>query len=567
MRDLRLSGEIPADGSSKVIITMNSSAWRQYCLTNGRRSVWFFCLTATLVGAFGLFVAAVNAKESGGVFFRFTSEETSQLTGSAAKGHAEVPAERSSRLGTTKILIGDESTANSSGVVAIPKSIRQVSAQMTDPVPTDPVPLSDQNSIGVAPKSLLTEEFQVGSETLADAWRIALETSRSLQSKDYEYSQAQMDTRAALGVGLPKLTNASGRHTISESYATETSMMGFTIPTYLNDQDFTTSITSLTIPVYMGGRVRGMLQGANAAASAIAAGKQISTLDLKYEVASSYFLVFRVRRLLEVAQEAEKTIAGHEKDAKRLFENGVVTKNVVLSAEVALANARQDVIKAQNAAALSEAAYNRLLWRPLNTPVDISDEPIPELSGELETLTAEAIGRRPELTALAYKSRALAAEAKVRRADRLPQMAVVGSHNYFENSHLNTDSSFSGHVGMVWMPVDGGVSRARQQAANYESMAVTKQYEDAKTGIELQVYQNWLDETESRGRVEVARKAVVQANENLRVTTRGFQEGLINHTEVLDATAMWTQAQSNFANARYDAILSTYRLRRATGEL
>lgn len=567
MRDLRLSGEIPADGSSKVIITMNSSAWRQYCLTNGRRSVWFFCLTATLVGAFGLFVVAVNAKESGGVFFRFTSEETSQLTGSAAKGHAEVPAERSSRLGTTKILIGDESTANFSGVVAIPKSIRQVSAQMTDPVPTDPVPLSDQNSIGVAPKSLLTEEFQVGSETLADAWRIALETSRSLQSKDYEYLQAQMDTRAALGVGLPKLTNASGRHTISESYATETSMMGFTIPTYLNDQDFTTSITSLTIPVYMGGRVRGMLQGANAAASAIAAGKQISTLDLKYEVASSYFLVFRVRRLLEVAQEAEKTIAGHEKDAKRLFENGVVTKNVVLSAEVALANARQDVIKAQNAAALSEAAYNRLLWRPLNTPVDISDEPIPELSGELETLTAEAIGRRPELTALAYKSRALAAEAKVRRADRLPQMAVVGSHNYFENSHLNTDSSFSGHVGMVWMPVDGGVSRARQQAANYESMAVTKQYEDAKTGIELQVYQNWLDETESRGRVEVARKAVVQANENLRVTTRGFQEGLINHTEVLDATAMWTQAQSNFANARYDAILSTYRLRRATGEL
>ena len=55
--------------------------------------------------------------------------------------------------------------------------------------------------------------------------------------------------------------------------------------------------------------------------------------------------------------------------------------------------------------------------------------------------------------------------------------------------------------------------------------------------------------------------------ENLRVVNRGFKEGLIGHTEVLDAQTMRTQAQNNLANARYDAILATYHLQRAVGQL
>lgn len=507
------------------------------------------------------FLTVANAQKpsAGKTFFRFTSQETSQIPGWPKKASATAPTPTKQSFPTP---------AN---------AIRPASALITTPAPiSEAVNISEPARLSVPSGVYDTgEELTAGAETLDDAWRLALESSRSLQSKDYDYAKAEQDIRAAKGVGLPKLTNASGQHTVSEQYAMVGSiqlpqiMGGIKLPfeSDVLDKDFTTSITSLTVPIYMGGRVRGMIEAANSAASAIAAGKQISQLDLKYEVAQTYFLVFRVRKLLHVAQEAEKTIAGHEHDAKRLFENGLVTKNVVLSAEVALADARQNVIKAQNAVALSEAAFNRLLWRPLNAPVDITDMPIPDLSGDLDGLTELATARRPELTALAYKSRALAAESKVKRADWLPQVAVIGSHNYFENSHLNTDSSFSGHLGVVWMPLDGGVSQARQQASHYEALSVAKQYEDARTAITLQVYQCWLDEAQSRGRVEVARKAVEQANENLRVTTRGFQEGIINHTEVLDATAMWTQAQSNLANARYDAILSTYSLRRATGDL
>lgn len=410
-------------------------------------------------------------------------------------------------------------------------------------------------------------------ENLEDLWNIALESSRKLQSKDFQYAEAQEKASAARGVGLPKVTNASGWHAVSEQYAIEGSIdivpgvLSMPFQTAVLDQRFATSITALTVPVYMGGRVRGMIEAANSAAAAIASGREIGRLDLKFEVAQTYLLVLRVRSLLRVAEEAERTLEVHRKDAQRLFDTGIVNKNVLLTAEAALANARHDVLKARNAVALSEAALNRLLWRPLNTPVNICECPIPERSGDLESLTAEAEHARPELAALAHKSQALSAQAKVKRADRLPQIALVGSHNYMQNSHLSTDQSLSGSVGMVWTPIDGGVSRAQQQAAEYEAMSVTKEYEDARTGIELQVYQAWLEEEQSRDRVEVARKAVEQAAENLRVTTNSFREGLVGHSEVLDATTLWTMTESNLANARYDAIAATFSLRRAVGNL
>ena len=132
----------------------------------------------------------------------------------------------------------------------------------------------------------------------------------------------------------------------------------------------------------------------------------------------------RIRCLYQVALEAEQTIAAHEKDARRLLDNGIVTKNVLLAAEVAHANAKQDLIKAENAVNLSQAAYNRLLWRSFDTPVKIVDVDIPPLSGDVdadENRRGPTSGTGRPRT----KSRALSRQSRVYRAGRLPQVAAI----------------------------------------------------------------------------------------------------------------------------------------------
>ncbi|MGI5903734.1 MAG: TolC family protein [Thermoguttaceae bacterium] len=444
-------------------------------------------------------------------------------------------------------------------------------------LPEVAVPASESGEEPVAATSIVQPvSYSSEGETLEDAWNAALSVSRSLSAKDYERLGAEATVEAARGVALPKLSNMTGVHTISKELAFQTevplSQLVPTLPDITHESpicetDFATSTTALTIPIYMGGRVLNMIEAAQAASCTLGADRQISEQDLKYEVAQTYFLVLRIRCLYQVALEAEQTIAAHEKDARRLLDNGIVTKNVLLAAEVAHANAKQDLIKAENAVNLSQAAYNRLLWRSFDTPVKIVDVDIPPLSGDVDALTRTAVARRPELAALSHKSRALAAKSRVYRAGRLPQVAAIGTYDYLENSHLNENSFFTGSLGVEWTPFDGGVSRNRQSAAEYEAMSVTREYEEAESKIRLQVYQCWQDEQETRHRVKTAEKGVERAEENLRVVNRGFKEGLIGHTEVLDAQTMRTQAQSNLANARYDAILATYHLQRAVGQL
>ncbi len=457
------------------------------------------------------------------------------------------------------------------GTPAVPASSETLAAETVSAEPASPPNRIDD---GAASPQAIGDSAR--GETLEEAWNAALSVSRSLSAKDYERLGAEATVNAARGVGMPKISNVTGVHALSDEPAIKTEaplsrlspmFPNLTLESPVCDTEFATTTTALTIPIFMGGRVQSMIEAAQAASCAIGAGRQIQEKDLKYEVAQTYFLVLRVRHLYEVAVEAEKTIAEHEKDAQRLLDNGIVTKNVILAAQVAHANAKQDLIKAQNAVTISQAAYNRLLWRPLDTPVNLADVDIPPLSGDLDALTQTAVSHRPELSALTYKSQALSAKSRVYQADRLPQVAAIGTHDYIKNTHLNENSFFTGSLGVAWTPFDGGVSRNRQAAAEYEAMAVTREYEEAESKIRLQVYKCWQDEQETRERVRTAEKAVESAEENLRVVNRGFKEGLTNHTEVLDAQTMLTHARSNLANACYDAILATYYLQRATGEL
>ncbi len=432
---------------------------------------------------------------------------------------------------------------------------------------------------------------QAQVETLEEATRIALTESRSQRALALKNGASRSDVAAARSLRNPKISNTTsytgilnqpttvfGADWSAEANALKEKFPDLApiiskFPTHLDvdvpiaDKDFVTTVTAVTLPIYLGGRITALTRAAEALAQATAAGEDVGEQTVKLQVAEAYFLVLRTRQLRQVAIEAVQTAEGHCQDAEKMYNVGLLTRNVVLAAQVALSETRQTELKVANAQQLAESAYNRLLWRPLDAPVSIADVELGAPMGDLDALTVQAVRSRGELQVLAAEARALQEQEKVARADVLPQVAAVGSYSYFENSHLRDNSNATAAIGMTWTPIDGGTSRARQNAARQNAMAMARVRDEAESSVRLQVRQAWLAEQEARQRVEVARIAVDQAEENLRVVTRGFQEGAVNHTETLDAATMCAAAKSNYANARYDAILAAQRLRCAAGIL
>lgn len=406
-------------------------------------------------------------------------------------------------------------------------------------------------------------------ETLEDAWNIAIHESRQLKSQRAGTAAAEADLDTAFATKMPKVKNTTLYTAITPTPEISLEFPGTaaSIETPIIGNHLLVSSTLVTVPLYMGGKTQSLMDQAQARVRASESGEITSLQDLKMNVADNYFLVLRLQGMIEVMEDSEKALASHEKNVEKMLKTGVATRNAYLSAQVAHADAQQKTMQARNTLLIAESAYNRYLWRPLDTPVELEQRNIPPSAGNLEGYILTAISQRSELRRLSAESRAMQAQAKEYRSDRLPHLTATGGYTHLQTERLAENNFWSGSVGMTWTPFDGGASRSRQRSAEMRAVAIMNTREDMKSAIELEVRRNWLEEQDSRRRVVVAQKAIEQAEENLRVVDKRFRQGLSTHTEVLDAVTLYTQARTNYCNAAYDAILATYRLRRATGGL
>jgi outer membrane protein TolC len=66
------------------------------------------------------------------------------------------------------------------------------------------------------------------------------------------------------------------------------------------------------------------------------------------------------------------------------------------------------------------------------------------------------------------------------------------------------------------------------------------------------------------GRLDVARKAIEQAEENYRITANQFQQQVATSTDLLDARVFLTRARSEYNNAFYDLQKAVAEIERVT---
>ncbi len=401
------------------------------------------------------------------------------------------------------------------------------------------------------------------AETLEEAWATALAADQRLQAGQDRVSAASCNYVAAKRAAWPSLSHRTGYTFLTDdpSFAFAGTSFSFL------DDNFAASATTAKMPLYTGGQIRNSAHAALAEVNANKENLRRSTLDIKLEVATAYTSILRARRAVEVAAANVESLRAHEKVIRTLLERGQVPKNDLLAAEVALADARQLGIQADNALATAEATYNRLLGRPLNQPVEIEEREVPPPSSDLEMLTTQALSLRPELAALASQANALRFQAESVRGNLRPKLGVEGGLLYLESPSIDPNTLGAFMFGLEWKPIDGGATRAKSNALEHSASAASRTRQYMISVIRLEVQTAWLAERETRQRLEVTAKAISQAEENLRAAKIRFQNGAAINTEVLDAESLRRRSYGNYHNSVYDAVLATFRLQRAVGTL
>ena len=127
-------------------------------------------------------------------------------------------------------------------------------------------------------------------------------------------------------------------------------------------------------------------------------------LNLVRNVKVGYFALLKAEKILGVAIQTEKQVGEHYKVAQSFFEVGIIPKNDLLQSEVELAQAKQNLIQADNGVSIAKSTFNTILRRDVNEPVEVVDilTYIPSTEA-LDDCIQKAYFNRPELKEMALK--------------------------------------------------------------------------------------------------------------------------------------------------------------------
>ncbi len=274
-----------------------------------------------------------------------------------------------------------------------------------------------------------------------------------------------------------------------------------------------------------------------------------------------FYSVLLNRALITVQEESVRVLTDQLKDQQNRFEAGTVPRFNVLQAEVALANAQPDLIRARNDYLIAQLELAKTLGLDPGpggkvTYFAVGTLAIPPRPLTLSAALALARERRPFLKVQRLNILSQKEQIKVALAGYKPRLNAQASY-IFRNSRLSDrlDDTINGwFYGITgsWNIFDGleTVGNVKQARAQLESARIT--YEDSVQQVELEVQRSYANLETALATIKSQLKTIEQAREALRLSTERLAAGAGTQLDVLNARLQLTQAQTTEIRSRAD---------------
>ena len=410
-------------------------------------------------------------------------------------------------------------------------------------------------------------EAPVVQLNMDEAMARAFETNPAIKIAGYSKDAARGTLNAArAGRGITIKANASAsRGGYDEVWYTKKQLLS---NTERLGNTYSNSVTA-TMPLYTGGMLSGQIMSAKAGYKSALVGVQKSYNDMRSTVTNGYYTVLQADDMQVLARESVARLEEHLKNVKAQYDVGVVAKVDVLRSEVELANAQQNLIKAENAYKISEANFNKIIGLPLATNLFLEDtlNYVP-YDKDLNYCLDYASKNRPELEQAKQGVQAARGQVRAARSGYQPQISAFATQNWdTRDNHWAADeeSTWSAGVNVSLTIFDTGVTRSKAHAAKANYFSAEETYRDTVDAVMLDVRSQYLNLREAEKRISTTEVAVSQAEEDYRIAQLRYQAGVGTNTDVLDAQVALTDAQTNYLQSVYDYNISKTNLETAIG--
>lgn len=416
--------------------------------------------------------------------------------------------------------------------------------------------------------------------SLSEAILVALRENPGLKAAGLEMPAAEADVAKARARFLPRL-DATETYAYSDNpsqvFMSKLNQRRFTQDDFrlnnLNEPapygNFRTGL-ALSQPLFQAGEAYLGYQQArlkrDMAATQVLGRRQ----ELVFQVTRAYFGRQLAGERLKVLSQAVKTARLHQDLVQSRFKEGAVIKADVLSAQVHLAKLRQEELTAASQVKISLSALNTAMGKPEAASRPLSpapQEPAP-LPGGLEDLQKVAQENRPDLKHLEMAAQVAQKEYAKARYHHLPRARVVAEYDVDQRNLFGSSSdSFTVMAVLNLNLFNGLADLARVRETRAKEAQARELKRELMDRVRHQVTEAVLNVQTAHERYQVAKTAVAEAQESLRLIRLRYGQGLTILVDLLTAEDAAKDAELNQQGALFDTHVAQAGLELALGTL
>lgn len=383
--------------------------------------------------------------------------------------------------------------------------------------------------------------------------------------------QARGQTKIARSVLLPNL-NASLSETVQQTNLQalgvrfNVPIAGFAPPTIVgpfNYFDLRATLSQTVLDLTARNNYRATKDLVRANELSVADARDLVVLA----VGGNYLQVIAARSKIDAARAQLVTAEALYKQASEQRAAGVVAQTDLNRSQIQLLTQQQRLVSLENDYSKLKISLARLTGLPPNDQYEISDTvpfaEAPPLS--LDDALRRAFETRSDLKAAEAQVDAAERARAAARAERLPSLAVRADYGVIGTNPSQSHGTFS-VVGTVRVPIwQGGRTKGQTEVAEASLAQRRAELEDVKGRIESEVRNAYFDLQASVSQVEVARKNITVATQNLDLTRQRFEAGVSDNVEVVQSQEALSTANTDYINSVFSHNLAKLSLARAIG--
>ncbi len=299
--------------------------------------------------------------------------------------------------------------------------------------------------------------------------------------------------------------------------------------------------------------------------------------DLIVRLSQAYFDVLAARDTLETLRAQKAAVSEQRASAQRNFEVGNAT--ITDSRE---AQARFDLVEAQEIAAdndlrVKQFALDQLVGRPGTSPLPLAlPVQLPAVVPDtVETWVRTAEELQPQVRQAAIALDVARLEIRKAETGHLPTVDLQAGYQAARNPngtvtapHLRSTARNASIGVQMTLPLFAGfaVQNRIRETLSLEDKAVAD-LDNARRTVAQAVRSAFFGVQSGRGQVRALEAAEASSQSALDANRLGYQVGVRVNIDVLNAQSQLYQTRRDLAQARYNVLLGSLRLRQAAGTL